>query len=156
MAEALTRKNRRVLIVDRRVPVRGSSIASTAMIQHEIDVPLHHLARRMGADAARTWRRSVRAVQDLQDLVARLGIACDMQAKQALYLTGDEMGHRAMRSEFEARQNAGIACDYLDQAELMQRFGIDRSAALLSGASASANPGQLTAGLLSVAQARGA
>ncbi|MTH62640.1 FAD-dependent oxidoreductase, partial [Paracoccus litorisediminis] len=156
MAEALTRKNRRVLIVDRRVPVRGSSIASTAMIQHEIDVPLHHLARRMGADAARTWRRSVRAVQDLQDLVARLGIACDMQAKQALYLTGDEMGHRAMRSEFEARQNAGIACDYLDQAELMQRFGIDRSAAILSGASASANPGQLTAGLLTVAQARGA
>jgi hypothetical protein len=28
-------------MVDRRDPVRGGSAASTAMIQHEIDVPLH-------------------------------------------------------------------------------------------------------------------
>ena len=41
MAESLTRTKRRVLILDRRTPVRGSSLASTAMIQHEIDIPLH-------------------------------------------------------------------------------------------------------------------
>lgn len=33
---------------DRRDPVRGRSTASTAMIQHEIDVPLHQLARMIG------------------------------------------------------------------------------------------------------------
>ena len=40
MAEALSRAGRSVLILDRRPPVRGSTPASTAMIQHEIDVPL--------------------------------------------------------------------------------------------------------------------
>ncbi|MFH5773323.1 NAD(P)/FAD-dependent oxidoreductase [Paracoccus sp. NGMCC 1.201697] len=157
MAEALSRQKRRILILDRRVPVRGSSLASTAMIQHEIDVPLHRLARQIGPDkAVRAWQRSVRAVKDLQALAGRLGIECDMQAKSALYLAGDEMGQRAMRSEFEARQDAGIASEYLDQAELGRRFRIDRTAAILSQASASANPAQLTAALLKVAAGRGA
>ncbi|MDS9468845.1 FAD-dependent oxidoreductase [Paracoccus sp. MBLB3053] len=157
MAEALSRRKRRILILDRRVPVRGSSLASTAMIQHEIDVPLHRLAERMGeAKAAQAWRRSVRAVRDLRDLVARCQISCDLEAKSALYLTGDEMGQRAMRTEFEARQRAKIACEFLDHAELGRRFGINRTAAILSDASASANPAQLTAGLLQLAVQRGA
>ncbi|MTH79887.1 FAD-dependent oxidoreductase [Paracoccus aestuariivivens] len=157
MAEALSRQKRRILILDRRAPVRGSSLASTAMIQHEIDMPLHKLAKRMGqGKAAQAWRRSVRAVRDLQDLVARNGITCDMQPKSALYLTGDEMGQRAMHYEFEARQRADIACEYLDRAELGRRFGIARTGAILSQASASANPAQLTAGLLRLAVGRGA
>ena len=54
-AEALTRAGKSVLIVDRRPPVRGSTPASTAMILHEIDVPLTRLRRQIGdarADAA--------------------------------------------------------------------------------------------------------
>lgn len=157
MAEALTRRKQRVLILDRREPVRGSTLASTAMIQHEIDVPLHQLARQIGDDAAaRSWRRSVKAVRDLVRLAQRLGIDCNMQAKQALYLCGDQMGQRAMQTEMEARDAAGIAGQYLSHADLMSRFGIDRTGAILSDASASANPAQLTAGLLGVAVRRGA
>lgn len=157
MAEALTRRKRRVLILDRRPPVRGSSLASTAMIQHEIDVPLHQLARQIGPDkAARAWRRSVKAVHDLRDLADKLALDCDMQAKQALYLTGDEMGHRAMRMELQARMDAGIQGEYLDTVQLRDRFGLNRTGAILSRASASANPAQLTAGLLRVAVDRGA
>ena len=43
LAETLTRAGKSVLVLDRREPVRGSTPASTAMIQHEIDVPLTHL-----------------------------------------------------------------------------------------------------------------
>ncbi|NUB44673.1 FAD-binding oxidoreductase [Fertoebacter nigrum] len=157
MAEALTRAKLRVLILDRRTPVRGSSLASTAMIQHEIDIPLHQLARQIGLDKAeRAWRRSVRAVDDLVALAKGLKLKCQMQPKQALYLTGNEMGQRAMQVEMEARTAAGIAGEYLNAADLRARFGIDRTGAILSSASASANPPQLTAGLLAVAQARGA
>ncbi|WP_134681738.1 NAD(P)/FAD-dependent oxidoreductase [Paracoccus ravus] len=157
MAEALTRRKRRVLILDRRPPVRGSSLASTAMIQHEIDIPLHRLAEKITMEkAVRAWLRSVRAVRDLQDLVARHGIPCDMQPQSALYLCGSEMGHRAMRREYETRRKAGIACDYLDHKVLRERFGMERTGAILSDASASANPARLTAGLLRLAVQRGA
>lgn len=157
LAERLTRARRRVLILDRRQPVRGSSLASTAMIQHEIDVPLSQLSRQIGADpAARAWRRSVRAVETLLRLSQRLGLDCQMQRKRALYLAGDALGHRALETEAEARHAAGIAAEYLDRRQLIDRFGIDRTGAIVSPASASANPGQLTAALLAVAQARGA
>ena len=157
MAEALTRAGRSVLILDRRPPVRGSTPASTAMIQHEIDVPLTRLQDQIGPKKAKAaWLRSVRATNDLVALVSELGIDCAMQPKPALYLAGNQMGKRALQAEAEAREKIGITAEYLPRAALMDRFGMDRQAAILSQDSASANPAQLTAGLLSCAMARGA
>ncbi len=153
-AEALTRAGKSVLILDRRPAVRGSTPASTAMIQHEIDVPLTGLRRRIGEGADAAWLRSARAVGDLAALVRRLGIGCGMRGKPALYLAGDEMGARALAAEARARQGIGLVAEYLPRAALAERFGIDRPAAILSPASASANPAQLTAGLLHAALAR--
>ncbi|WP_290685056.1 MULTISPECIES: NAD(P)/FAD-dependent oxidoreductase [unclassified Haematobacter] len=157
VAESLADGVRRVLILDRRDPVEGSTLASTAMIQHEIDVPLHVLARKIGAEkAARAWRRSARAVEDLRLRVERLGIDCAMTAKQALYLAGDEYGSRALQTETQTRHDAGIAAEYLNAATLQDRFGLSRTGAIVSDFSASANPAQMTAGLLRAALARGA
>ncbi|WP_273691892.1 NAD(P)/FAD-dependent oxidoreductase [Ketogulonicigenium vulgare] len=157
VSEALTRAGHRVLIVDRRPPARGSTAASTAMIQHEIDVPLVHLRRKIGVQKAdRAWLRSVKAVKDLTDLVQDLEIDCQFAPKPALYLCGNQMGHRAMTAEAAARNKIGIKAEYLSGRALKDRFNISRTGAILSQDSASANPAQLTAGLLEVAIARGA
>lgn len=157
MAEALTAQGRTVLIVDRRAPVRGSTPASTAMIQHEIDVPLTTLQDQRGARAANAaWRRSVRAVNDLVALCGDLGIDCQMQPKPALYLAGDQMGGDALRAEAAARRKAGIGAEWIGRDRLRADYGIDREAAILSYNSASANPARMTAGLLRAAKARGA
>lgn len=155
VAEMLTRKGKSVLILDRRPAVRGSTPASTAMIQHEIDVPLIHLRREISpklADAA--WRRSVAAVNDLVTLTKKLKLHCQMRPKAALYLAGDQMGARALAAEASARGDIGIRAEYLKRPDLITRFGMDRTAAILSQDSASANPAQLTAGLLHVALSR--
>ncbi|RJL18897.1 NAD(P)/FAD-dependent oxidoreductase [Paracoccus siganidrum] len=155
VAEALTRAGKSVLILDRRPPVRGSTPASTAMIQHEIDVPLSRLRRKIGPDHAdRAWLRSARAVGDLVALSKKLGLDCHMRPKPALYLAGNQMGARALASEARMRAKIGIEAEYLKRPELLDRFGMDRPAAILSQASASANPAQLTAGLLRAALAR--
>lgn len=149
MANALLGRGLKILVVDRREPVHGSSMASTAMIQHEIDVPLHRLADKRGAkDAGRVWQRSARAVEALARLVDTLKIDCRMERKKTLFLSGDAYGARALMAEVEAREKAGIAAHYLKAAELRDAFGIDRTAAIESHVSASANPAQLTAGLL--------
>lgn len=154
-AEALTRAGKSVLILDRRPAVRGSTPASTAMIQHEIDTPLTRLRRKIGKDHAdRAWLRSVRAVDDLVALARKLGLDCRMRPKPALYLAGNGMGARGLLNEAKAREDIGIKAGYLNRAELLDRFGIDRPAAILSDASASANPAQLTAGLLQAALSR--
>ncbi len=156
MAERLCDGKRDVMMVDRREPVRGSSLDSTAMIQHEIDVPLHVLARKIGEDKAmRAWWRSRDAVRSLVDLVDDLGIVCSMRAKNTLYLSGDELGPRSLGTEARIRQKAGIDASFLDRAATQSEFGIDRPASIVSKDSASANPAQLTAGLIRGAQSRG-
>ncbi len=156
VAEALSRAGRSVLIADARPPARGSTAASTAMIQHEIDVPLTALRQQISADHAdRAWLRSVRAVANLIALQGKLGIKCKMQRKAALYLAGNQMGSRALAQEAAARRKIGIAAEPLSRADLESRYGIDRTAAILSTDSASANPAQLTVGLLQAVLARG-
>lgn len=79
------------------------------MIQHEIDVSLHKLQTMFGEEQAnRTWLRSAKAVLKLEYIVHSLEIPCSMQRQQALYVAGDEMGARGLKTEMEARVNAGI------------------------------------------------
>ena len=149
MASALMRQGKRVLIIDRREPVHGSSMASTAMIQHEIDVPLHRLASTIGiAKAQRVWQRSARAVEELSAIIEHLGIDCDFQRKRTLFLAGESYGSRALATEVDARRDAGIECNFIDAPELRKTFEIDRTAAIASAISASSNPAQVTAGIL--------
>lgn len=156
MAHALADGKCRVLVVDRRQPVHGSTLASTAMIQHEIDIPLHTLAGMIGREkASRAWRRSAAAVEHLTHLVTDLGIACGFERKKTLFLAGDAYGSRALRTETEARLAAGIRAETLTAATLADRFAIDRTGAILSDISASANPAQMAAGILRAAAARG-
>lgn len=156
-AEALTRRGKSVLIVDRRPPARGSTSASTAMIQHEIDVALSRLSRKIGENEANAaWLRSAQAVRDLIDLSGVLELNCQMRAKSALYLAGDEMGAKALANEAAARNKIGISASYLSHKVLVERFGLNRPAAILSNISASANPAQLTAGLLHTVLTRNA
>jgi glycine/D-amino acid oxidase-like deaminating enzyme len=157
MANALASQYERVVVLDRRAPVHGSTAASTAMLQFEIDEPLTMLGRRIGMEkAGRAWRRSLRATHDLVDLVTHQGIRCGLEPRDALYLTGGDIGARGLKWESEARDRAGIPGDFLDKTALRSRFGIDRTGAILSPDCAVANPVQLAAGLLRRAGTRGA
>ncbi len=148
LAHRLRRKGEKLLVVDRRPPLHGSTAASTALLQFEIDTPLFELAKTIGRDKAeRAWRRSVRAVADLRRLVERERITCGWRDAKTLYLAGDAYGYRALKKETEARAASGIPGAYLGGAELRARFGIERSGAILSAGSAQANPMQLAGGL---------
>lgn len=149
VANAFAGGRRRILVCDRRQPSRGSTIASTAMILHEIDMPLHALARLIGKDSAsRAWSCSAEAVARLSRLVERLRIDCAFEPRQSLYLAGDAYGRRALAAEAAMRAGAKLPARLLKAGEVRERFAIDATAAIVSSASASANPAQLTAGLL--------
>jgi glycine/D-amino acid oxidase-like deaminating enzyme len=146
-----------IAVLDRRPPLTGSTMASTALLQWEIDLPLTTLAKQIGAaKAQRAYLRSRRAVDDLSALVARERIPCQFKGKSSLYLAGDDHGHRALEAEAEARAAIGLDSRYLGPAELRDRFGVDRTGAIVSTGSASGDPARLAAGLLRRAHARGA
>lgn len=157
VALALAKRGMQVCVLDRRAPMRGSTTASTALLQFEIDLPLTALAERLGlARARRAWQRSLAAVYALGRLIDREGIRCGFAHRQSLYLAGDAYGHRALRREAQARSEADLPGRFLESGALAARFGIDRTGAIVSRGSAVANPVQLTAALLRRAVARGA
>ena len=156
MAHELSRDHS-VAVLDRRPPLTGSTVASTALLQWEIDLPLTALADRIGmAGAKRAYRRSRSAVDALKRIVAEERIVCGLKDKNSLYLAGDAYGHRALEAEAAARAAIGLESDYVGPAALRERFGIDRTGAIVSQGSASADPARLAAGLLRRAQAAGA
>lgn len=153
----LARDGHQVLVLDRRQPATGSTLASTALVQFELDEPFSQLSATLpGRQATRAWQRSQRAVHDLARLVHRERIACAWEAKQTLYLAGDRLGERALARELRERQQSGLGGEWVSAASLGQRFGITRRGAILSRHAATCNPVRLTAGLLRAARARGA
>ena len=156
MARELSRDHS-VAVLDRRPPLMGSTVASTAMLQWEIDLPLTALADKIGmADAKRAYARSRSAVDALKTIVGAEGIRCGLKDKASLYLAGDEYGRRALETEAEARTAMGLDSLFVGPADLRERFGLDRTGAILSQGSASADPARLAAGLLRRAVADGA
>src|SRR5258705_9880909 len=84
IAERLTRQGLDVVIIDRELPGRGSTAASTSMLLWEIDQPLRQLSEAYGFEpAARAYRASLEAVAGLKSLVAQLGIPCGMRGKNS-------------------------------------------------------------------------
>ena len=157
LAYRLRRKGKKLLIVDRRPPLHGSTAASTALLEFEIDTPLFELSRRIGRDKAeRAWRRSLRAVRSLRKIVQIEAIHCGWRDSSSLYLAGDAYGSRALQNEVVARERAKIPGAYFSRSELREAFGLDRTGAILSSGSAQANPMQLAAGLLLAAIKEGA
>ncbi|MGO7428691.1 FAD-dependent oxidoreductase, partial [Rhizobium ruizarguesonis] len=77
VAEHLTARGFSVAVIDREEPGFGSTAASTAMLQWEIDSTLTELEDYYGFErAAGIYRRSGAAVAGLSKLIAANGIAC--------------------------------------------------------------------------------
>ena len=156
VAERLTRKGLDVVIIDRELPGRGSTAASTSMLLWEIDRSLTELTEVYGFERAlRAYRASLDAVAGLKSLVELLGIACDMRARDSLFLAAGGTA-RELIEEHGLRQRAGLPGDYLDHAMLLDTYGIARAGAIVSKGAAEADPMQLARGLLNVSVARGA
>jgi len=156
LAEAASARGQSVILIDRRPPGHGSTAASTALLQFELDTPLIRLADDIGMERARrVWQRSFRAVHDLEHIVQNLQIACDFTPQRALYLAGNALGADAIEEEGRRRRAAGLPSVFLTCSDLGGMTGMDREAALLSEGAAAVNPVQLTAGLLNRAHSRG-
>jgi glycine/D-amino acid oxidase-like deaminating enzyme len=132
IADALAEAGLAVMIVDRRDdPVKGSTVASTALVQYEIDTPLSVLSRKIGkADAMRAWRRSRLAVDAVAARLADLRLS-DVVRRDSLYLSGNELDADGLAREQAARRAIGLPDRLLSRKELKARFGLSRSAALL-------------------------
>jgi glycine/D-amino acid oxidase-like deaminating enzyme len=156
IAERLTRQGLDVVVIDRELPGRGSTIASTAMLLWEIDRSLSQLTEAYGFErASRAYRASLDAVIGLKSLVLQLGLSCELRDKNSLYLAAGDTA-KTLLDEHQLRARAGLPGDFLSHQMLLESYGIARAGAILSPSAADVDPVQLARGLLRTAVARGA
>lgn len=157
IAESLTDAGLDVILVDRRGPVEGSTSASTALLQYELDTPMSLMAPRIGQQRMdRLWRRSRMAVEALRERADWLGIKADLTTRMSLYLDGNVLDAAGLEKEAEARRRAGFQVQLLDAPETRARFGISGRHAILGFGNHCADPRRLAAGFLNAAIGRGA
>jgi glycine/D-amino acid oxidase-like deaminating enzyme len=155
-AEALSRVGKSVIVVDRLPPATLSTAASTSMLLWELDVPLAGLAASHGFDkAARLYKRSLAAVDELGKFIAATGIDCGFAPRRSLYLA-DDAGAADLEAEHGLRREAGLPGKLLSSSVLESRFGMRRPCAILSSGAAEADPLCLARSVLAAAQKRGA
>jgi glycine/D-amino acid oxidase-like deaminating enzyme len=156
VADALASSDVEVAVVDKRGLAKGSTLASTALVQYEIDTPLITLTRKIGKrNAVRAWRRSRLAVETLSARLGELGLA-DVARRDSLYLAGDVLGAKELRREHQARSAIGLPSRFLNSKSLREQFGIARAAALVGYGNLAIDPRKTTLALLRAAAANGA
>lgn len=148
VADAVLQAGLSVVVVDRRKILSGSTPASTALLQGELDTPLVELEKKLGRGrAARVWWRSAQAVQALADRIQDLGIDCHHQIRTSLYLPGNVLDVKGLKHEAAARQKIGLRSAFMGRGALKDFVGLNKPGAIVSQGNAEADPVKLVAGL---------
>ncbi|MDP8997700.1 MAG: FAD-binding oxidoreductase [Pseudomonadota bacterium] len=156
MADALQRAGYSVLALDRRGIMSGSTPASTALLQSELDIPLIKLQKLLDkTHASRAWLRSAQSLRNLQSRIEDLNIACDLRSRDTIYLPGNILDTEGLRQEGRAREKLGLRSRFVDRQELRELSGLRKAGALVTAGNADVNPVKLVAGLWRHFVARG-
>ncbi|MGN6226418.1 MAG: NAD(P)/FAD-dependent oxidoreductase [Dyella sp.] len=140
VAHALAEAGMDVLAIDRREAGWGSTAASTALLQYEIDTPLVDLIKRYGETAARAYQACDEAIDTLAGIVAGMGEPVGFRPCGSLYFASKRRHVAALKREYQARQRHGLPVEQLDAAGVRERFGIDAPLALWTPHAARLDP----------------
>jgi glycine/D-amino acid oxidase-like deaminating enzyme len=140
MAYTLLRNGLGAIVLDRHEAGCGSTGASTALLQYEIDAPLSVLAEQKGIRHASTvYQLSVKALELIRNVSEEVGYN-GYHSCSSLYFA--HAGDRApfLKKEYEIRKKAGIAVKLLLAAELESYYGLKSEAGILSANAAKLDP----------------
>ena len=117
-----------VAVVDRRHIGMGSTCASTALLQYEIDVPMYQLAKYVGEkNAARSYHLCIEAIDNLEQICENLGLPTGFERKPSVYCASRKADLEALDLEFAIRQKHGIRVERWDKSDLVHAFPHFRS-----------------------------
>nr|MDQ3040196.1 FAD-binding oxidoreductase [Pseudomonadota bacterium] len=156
IADELAIHGHDVVVLDQRDAGWGSTSASTALLQYEIDTPMVDLAEMFGEqDAALAYRACAEAIDLIADKARDVGDVAFSRMK-SLYYASNKRHRKDLRREFELREQHGFDMQWLDSGEVRDAYGFDAPCAILSRKAARVDPYRLAYRLLARLQRNGA
>ncbi len=140
----------KTVLIDRREIGHGSTSATTAMLQYEIDIPLYELIDLIGEKAAvESYWACYKSIDDLKKTVKQIKSDCGFEKKESLYFAAFKKDVSWLKKEFEARKKIGMPVRWLEAEEIEKKYEImDSHGGILSEQGGSVDPFQLAHDLL--------
>ncbi|SNY99013.1 NAD(P)/FAD-dependent oxidoreductase [Halomonas sp. hl-4] len=155
IADELSRHGHHVVVLERRDVGWGSSAASTALLQYEIDTHMTDLAKRYGeADAVRAYRACAEAIGELEALAAGMGNV-DFERQQSLYYASSDNDVASLQQELALRQKHGFEATWLERETVLAEYGFEAPGAILTQLAASMDPYRMAYQLFAQVSERG-
>lgn len=129
------------IVVDKRHIGMGSTAASTAMLQYEIDVPLRELIPKVGAiNASESYLACCQSIGDLQSICKILKTDTGMKIRPSFQFASYKKDVAPMKQEVQLRKGLGIKARWLEEDEMFSRFGIQKFGGIFSNLGAELDP----------------
>lgn len=141
------------VVLDQRDAAWGSTAASTALLQYEIDTPLRELIPRLGEDhAVRAYRACRDAIDKLRQLTSRLPHSCDFALRPSLHVAPNRRAAAEMEEEYALRLQHGFDITWWEPQTFRQHFPFEKPGGIRSQDGAQVDPYRLTHELLTLGQ----
>lgn len=148
IADELARNGHDVVVLEQRDVCWGSTSASTALLQYEIDTHATDLAQRYDqASALLAYQSSLRAIGEIGELAHAVGDV-DFAKCESLYYASNCADYPRLADEFAWRKQHGFPVRWLSRAALKDEYGVTAPAAILSLEAARVDPYRLASRLL--------
>ncbi|HWK99319.1 MAG TPA: FAD-dependent oxidoreductase, partial [Parapedobacter sp.] len=136
-------------VFDKRTVATGSTGASTAQLQYEIDVPLSDMIGKIGEEnAVRAYQASLQSITDLEQVFESTTVRPNFRRVSSVFLASNRRGFRLLEREYEVRKHHGLPVSFLNADALFVAHRIKAPAALKNKAAAQMDGYLAATGLL--------
>lgn len=152
----LTKAGYAVTVVDQRHVGMGSTAASTALLQYEIDLKLTELAQIRGFDnALKSYKLCLQTI-DTAKAIAKDIKDNTFTTKPSLQYASYKKDVKGLYDEYVLRKQHGFPVKWLEAGEIKEQFGIKAPGGLMSAKAATIDPFVFTHKLIQYATHKGA
>ncbi|RIK51912.1 MAG: hypothetical protein DCC57_10375 [Chloroflexi bacterium] len=156
ITHALQREGLQIVVLDKRDVAWGSTSASTALLQYEIDTELRDLKQIVGPNHAhRAYALGVDAIAAIGAIAASLGAETGFCPTPSVYVTRRKEDVEGLQEEYAARHAMGLDVAFVTAETLRRDYALQAEAAIVSQVGARLDPYRFTYALFTQAQAQG-
>ncbi|MFB9331001.1 NAD(P)/FAD-dependent oxidoreductase [Paenibacillus aurantiacus] len=147
-AHALAAAGIDTLLAERGEIAGGSSAANTGLLQFSNDIMLIDLMEQVGPGSAVDFYRACRgAVEQLEQLAARLRLDVGFRRTSSLYYASEEQDVPKLHREFEALFHNGFDVEFWEAERIAAHFPFRKAGAIVTHGDAEINPFRFVHGL---------
>ena len=125
MAHELCRAGIECCVIDKRSIATGSSAASTALLQYEIDVPLCRMAKIISEEnAATAYHACLQSISDIKKVLKETGVDAGFEQLSSIFYASSSADNKLLEQEYEIRQKHELPVNLLKKQEIRKRYKV--------------------------------